>query len=225
MGSASVIVAVALTVSCVVSPVVASSPVGISKAKNGRGLRLCPADGVSDSTFGPAAETVADHAVEDDLGPFRKRLVLGDDDADANLPRDVQLMRRNTVISIDRTHERNLDIGAPVVKPSRGDESTSAVAAGAGENRHFFAARIAHEEAVARELCELSAGILHHLEKIDAEIFNHGPVYFDHLVARHRGDRFPPVVNHDFERPLKSATTATMDQVPSSTMKGGNSMR
>ena len=137
----------------------------------------------------------------------------------------MQLLRRNTVISIDRTHERNLDISAPVVKPSRGDKSTSAIAAGAGEHGDFFAARIAHEEAVPRELCEMSAGIFHHLEKLDAKIFNHRTVYFDHLVARHGGDRFPPVVNHDFERPMKSATTATIHQVPSSTMKGGNSMR
>lgn len=65
----------------------------------------------------------------------------------------------------------------------------------------------------------------HHLEKLDAEILNHQTVYFDHLVARHRGDRFAPVVDHDFERRPKSATAATIHQVPSSTMKGGKSMR
>jgi len=135
LGSASVIVAVALTVSCVVSPVVASSPVAISNAK------------------------------------------------------------------------------------------PSAIADDAGEHGDFFATGVAREEAVPRELYEMSAGIFHHLEKLYAEIFNHRTVYFDHLVARHHGDRFPPVVDHDFDRPHKSATTATTHQVPSSTMKGGNSMR
>ena len=53
-------------------------------------------------------------------------------------------------MSVGRTHERNFDIGAPVVKPSRGDESTSTIATGTGENRNFLAARITHEEAVPR---------------------------------------------------------------------------
>ena len=113
-------------------------------------------------------------------------------------------MRRITVMSVGRTHERNFDIGAPVVKPSRGDESTSTIATGTGENRNFFAARITHEEAVPREVREMAAGIFHHLKKLDAEILNHQTVYFDHLVARHRGDRFAPVVDHDFSGAQKA---------------------
>ena len=109
---------------------------------------------------------------------------------------------------------------------------TAAVAAGAREHHHAAPPRVALEEALARELREGAAGVLHHLDEENPVVFDHRAVDLDHLLGRQErnirgadlGERphsaFLPGDRRAGPRPRRSALTPPRgdtrgDSVPS----------
>jgi hypothetical protein len=63
----------------------------------------------------------------------------------------------------------------------RGSQRAAAIAAGAGQHHHVLATRVAIEKARARHVCQISPGILRHLNQFDLVILGHRAINLDHL--------------------------------------------
>src|ERR687897_2860909 len=71
------------------------------------------------------------------------------------------------------------------------DLRTPAVAARTGHNDDPLVAGVAPQKARPGQVREGTPGILHHLDQFYAEVFDHGPVYLDHLLGGQVGDLAP----------------------------------
>src|SRR5258708_8906675 len=76
-----------------------------------------------------------------------------------------------------------LPSSAAGVQTASAHQRSAAVASRSSQNHHMFACGIAIEKAHPGEVSEVTPGVLHHLDQLDAHLLYHGPVYLDHLFG------------------------------------------
>lgn len=79
-----------------------------------------------------------------------------------------------------------MHLGAPGVETTGADHGAAPVAARAGEYHNVLPGWSPVEQAHARQVRQVPAGILRHLHEVDVQVLDHCPVYCDHLLGREK---------------------------------------
>ncbi len=89
---------------------------------------------------------------------------------------DLVLVGGDRCEGVGRLPERHAHVDAAIREMAGGDEAPTAVAAGSGEHRDGL-----RGESFDDELCEVAAGVLHHLDQLDPQVLDHHAIDFNHL--------------------------------------------
>ncbi len=82
--------------------------------------------------------------------------------------------------------EKHPNVTAPGMEATGANHGAAAIAAAAREDHNVLPDRGPVEKAHARQVREVPARILHHLNEVDVQVLDHCPVHFDHLLGREK---------------------------------------
>jgi len=83
-----------------------------------------------------------------------------------------------------RFGQHGLNLTAAVGQVPGGDQAPAAVTARPGQDRHRGGRKTGD-----RQLAQAASGDLHHLDELDVQVLDHGPVDSAHLLGGQRRDR------------------------------------
>jgi hypothetical protein len=101
---------------------------------------------------------------------------------------DRELKARDALNRIRVLAKQDGDVSAPDRQPPGSGQATPAVAAATGKHRDPPAVYVTPKFG-PRMLGQAAAGVLHHLDQLDAHVFDHQSVDFAHLIDRYGRDQ------------------------------------